>query len=67
MYETKENKIIDQNITAVKQRWWKSDLLGIPDTSLRGLSTLTARSVRRSKSEPTVAKILYVDTDTNMQ
>lgn len=37
-------------------------LLGIPDTSFRGRSTLTARSVRRSKSEPTVARILLVDT-----
>lgn len=36
----------------------QSDLLGIPDTSFRGLSTRTARSVRRSKSDPTVARIL---------
>lgn len=46
--------------------YWKSDLLGIPDTSFRGLSTLTARSVRRSNSEPTLARILYVHTETNL-
>ena len=34
------------------------DSLGIPDTSLRGLRTRTARSVRRSKSVPAVARIL---------
>lgn len=33
-------------------------LLGIPDTSLRGLNTRTARRVLRSKSEPTVDRIL---------
>lgn len=32
--------------------------LGIPDTSLSGLSTRTALSVRRSNSVPTVAKML---------
>lgn len=32
--------------------------LGIPDTSLRGRSTRTARSVLRSKSVPAVARIL---------
>lgn len=32
--------------------------LGIPDTSFKGLSTLTARSVLKSKSDPTVDKIL---------
>lgn len=30
----------------------------MPDTSLRGLSTLTALRVRKSKSEPTVDRIL---------
>lgn len=40
------------------------DLLGIPDTSFRGLSTLTARSVLRSKSDPTVARILDMHTKT---
>lgn len=45
--------------------WTSSrDLLGIPDTSFRGLSTLTARSVRRSKSEPTLARILDTHTKT---
>lgn len=39
----------------------RSDSLGIPDTSFRGLSTRTARSVRRSKSEPTVARILQAE------
>lgn len=34
------------------------DSLGIPDTSFRGLSTRTARRVRRSKSVPAVARIL---------
>lgn len=34
------------------------DLLGIPDTSLRGLNTRTARRVRKSKSEPTVERML---------
>lgn len=34
------------------------DLLGMPDTSLSGLKTLTARRVRKSKSEPTVDRIL---------
>lgn len=41
--------------------WWpiiQSDLLGIPDTSLSGRSTLTARSVLRSNSDPAVDKIL---------
>jgi len=32
--------------------------LGIPETSLRGRSTRTARSVRRSNWEPTVARML---------
>lgn len=35
------------------------NLLGIPDTSLSGRSTLTALSVRRSKSAPAVARILH--------
>lgn len=34
------------------------DSLGIPDTSLRGLNTRTALRVRKSKSEPTVDRIL---------
>lgn len=34
------------------------DLLGMPDTSLRGLNTRTARRVRRSNSEPTVERML---------
>lgn len=34
------------------------DSLGIPDTSLRGLNTRTALSVRKSKSEPMVDRIL---------
>lgn len=34
------------------------DLLGIPDTNFRGLSTRTALRVRRSKSVPAVARIL---------
>lgn len=34
------------------------DLLGIPDTSLRGLNTRTALSVRKSNCEPTVDRIL---------
>lgn len=34
------------------------DLLGIPDTSLRGLSTRTALRVRKSNSDPTVDRIL---------
>lgn len=34
------------------------DLLGIPDTSLRGLNTRTALRVRKSKSEPTVERML---------
>ena len=33
-------------------------LLGMPDTSFSGLSTRTALRVRRSKSEPTVDRIL---------
>lgn len=39
--------------------------LGIPDTSLRGLNTRTARSVLRSKSEPTVDRILERNTENN--
>lgn len=35
-----------------------SHSLGIPETSLRGRSTRTARSVRRSNWEPTVARML---------
>lgn len=42
-------------VTSIKM----CNLLGIPDTSLRGRSTLTALSVRRSKSAPTVARILH--------
>lgn len=36
----------------------KYDLLGIPDTSLSGRKTLTALSVRKSKSGPTMVRIL---------
>ena len=35
------------------------NLLGMPETSLSGRSTLTALSVLRSKSAPTVARILH--------
>lgn len=46
----------------VEELYWvwlsQLDLLGIPDTSFRGLSTRTALRVRRSKSVPAVARIL---------
>lgn len=37
----------------------RENLLGMPETSLRGRRTLTALSVLRSKSAPTVARILH--------
>lgn len=49
------------NVSAEELMRCYCDSLGIPDTSLRGLSTRTARSVRRSKSEPTVARILQAE------
>lgn len=50
------------------ERSGASNLLGMPETSFRGLSTRTARSVRRStcvlKCVPAVARMLWAHRDT---
>lgn len=55
---SEKKEIVHFGIFTICDRVPGLDLLGMPDTSLRGLNTRTARRVRKSKSEPTVERML---------